>query len=136
MRVLDGRDLLKGGDHEFIVNIYRLILKRGPDEHGYRHFRDILEADPNCRRRIVENMVASAEALRLNEEVLITWEEDASFGKPLQELSAQALLVLFRQKLDGLDGPARAHLAPTLKECLALVRRRRRWWWFRRRPAA
>jgi hypothetical protein len=136
MRVLNGHDLLRGGDHEFIVNVYRLVLKRGPDEHGYRHFRDVLEADPNGRRRIIEDMVASPEARRLGDEVLIIWDEGASFGKAVEELSAEALLVLFRQKLDGLDGPARARLKPTLRECLALVRGRRRWWWFRRGRAA
>lgn len=136
MRVLNGRDLLKGADHEFIVNIYRLILKRGPDEHGYRHFRDVLEAEPDARRRILEDMIASPEARRLTEEVLVVWDQGVSFGKAVEELSAEALLVLFRQKLDGLDGSARAHLALPLEECLALVRRRRRWWWFRRRRAA
>ena len=30
MRVLKGQDLMQGSDHEFIVNIYRRILLRGP----------------------------------------------------------------------------------------------------------
>ena len=136
MRVLHGQDLLKGTDHEFIVNIYRHILGRGPDEHGYRHFRDVLEAEPDRRRRIIEDMLASPEARRLNEEVLIIWDQGASFGKALEELSAEALLVLLRQQLEGLDAPTRARLQPGVQECLALVRGRRRWWWFRRGRAA
>lgn len=130
MRVLNGPELLQGSDHDFIVTIFRQILKRGPDESGYRHFRDVLEAEPGARRRIAEDMVASAEARRLGEEVLILWDQGASFGQSLEALSPEALLVLFRQKLEKLDRPARAQLAPMLKACLALTRRRRRWWPF------
>ena len=32
MRVLRGQDLLQGSDHEFITNLYRRILLRGPDD--------------------------------------------------------------------------------------------------------
>lgn len=130
MRLLKGSELLQGSDHEFIVTIFRQILGRGPDESGYRHFRDVLEGSPGARRRIVEDMVASPEARRLGEEVLILWDEGASFGRAVEELSAEALLALFRQKLEKLDRPGRVRLAPVLKECLALARKRRRWWPF------
>lgn len=130
MRLLKGSELLQGSDHEFIVTIFRQILQRGPDESGYRHFRDALEAEPGARRRIVEDMVASPEARRLGEEVLILWDQGASFGRALEELSAEALLALFRQKFEKLDRLGRSHLAPMLKECLALARKRRRWWPF------
>jgi hypothetical protein len=130
MRLLKGSELLQGSDHEFIVTIFRQILSRGPDESGYRHFRDVLEGSPGARRRIVEDMVASPEARRLGEEVLILWDEGASFGRAVEELSAEALLALFRQKLEKLDRPGRVRLAPVLKECLALARKRRRWWPF------
>jgi hypothetical protein len=53
MRVLKGQDLMQGSDHEFIVQLYRRILLRGPDEGGYRHYRDRIEADPTCRRRLI-----------------------------------------------------------------------------------
>jgi hypothetical protein len=130
MRLLKGSELLQGSDHEFIVTIFRQILSRGPDESGYRHFRDVLEGSPGARRRIVEDMVASPEARRLGEEVLILWDEGASFGRAVEELSAEALLALFRQKFKKLDRPGRVRLAPVLKECLALARKRRRWWPF------
>ena len=130
MRLLKGTELLQGSDHEFIVTIFRQILSRGPDESGYRHFRDVLEGNPGARRRIVEDMVASPEARRLGEEVVILWEQGASFGRAVEELSAEALLALFRQKFDKLDRLGRVPLAPVLKECLALARKRRRWWLF------
>jgi len=130
MRLLKGSELLQGSDHEFIVTIFRQILKRGPDESGYRHFRDELEANPGARRRIADDMAASAEARRLGEEVLILWDQGASFGRAVEELSAEALLILFRQKFEKLDRPSRTHLAAALKECLALARKRRPWWPF------
>ncbi|MCA3375582.1 MAG: DUF4214 domain-containing protein [Roseomonas sp.] len=130
MRLLKGSELLQGSDHEFILTLYRQILNRGPDERGYRHFRDVLEADPGARRRIAEDMVASPEALRLGEEVLILWNQGASHGRAVEALSAEALLALFRQKFEKLDRPGRARLAPMLRECLALARKRRRWWPF------
>ena len=64
MRVLKGRDLMQGSDHEFIVQLYRRILLRGPDEGGYRHYRDKIEADPGCRRSLIEGFAASTEARR------------------------------------------------------------------------
>jgi hypothetical protein len=130
MRLLKGSELLQGSDHEFILTIYRQILNRGPDESGYRHFRDVLEAEPGARRRIADDMVASPEARRLGEEVLILWDEGASFGRAVETLSPEALLALFRQKFEKLDRPGRARLAPLLKECLRLARKRRRWWPF------
>ena len=48
----------------------------------------------------------------------------------MDTLSPEALLVLFRQKFEKLDQPARAQLAPLLKLCLAMTRKRRRWWFF------
>ncbi|MFM7423082.1 MAG: DUF4214 domain-containing protein [Alphaproteobacteria bacterium] len=130
MRLLKGSELLQGSDHEFILRIYRQILNRGPDEFGYRHFRDVLEADPGARQRIAEDMLTSPEARRLGEEVLILWEDGASLGRAVETLSAEALLALFRQKFEKLDRPARARLAPALRACLALARKRRRWWPF------
>ena len=130
MRLLKGSELLQGSDHEFILSIYRQILNRGPDESGYRHFRDVLEADPGARRRIAEDMLTSPEARRLGEEVLILWEDGASLGRAVEMLSAEALLALFRQKFEKLDRPARARLAPALRASLALARKRRRWWPF------
>jgi hypothetical protein len=60
MRVLKGQDLMQGSDHEFLVNLYRRILLRGPDEIGYRHHRDVIEADPGCRRSLIEGFAASS----------------------------------------------------------------------------
>jgi hypothetical protein len=130
MRLLKGPELLQGSDHDFILGIYRQILNRGPDEFGYRHFRDVLEADPGARRRIAEDMLTSPEARRLGEEVLILWDDGASHSRAVETLSAEALLALFRQKFEKLDRPGRARLVPALRECLALTRKRRRWWPF------
>jgi len=128
---LKGSELLQGSHHEFILRIYRQILNRGPDEFGYRHFRDVLEADPGAGQRIAEDMLTSHEARRLGEEVLILCQDGASLGRAVETLSAEALLALFfPAKFERLDRPDRVRLATALKECLALARKRRRWWPF------
>jgi hypothetical protein len=130
MRVLTGQDLMQGADHEFIVNIYRRILLRGPDEGGYRHYRDLVEADPGCRRRVIEGMAGSTEARRQGEEIHIIWDDAAAVGgtvaaPALPELTAEELLALLRQKLRTLDAEGLAALEAPLLECLEALRAQR-----------
>ena len=144
MRVLKGQDLMQGSDHEFIVKLYRRILLRGPDEGGYRHYRDKIEADPACRRRLIEEMAGSSEARRQGEALHIVWDDAEAPVVP--DTTPEALVAALREKLGTLDAAAlaaleaplaecletlrAARLAPTRKEGLAPVPRRRSWWSF------
>jgi hypothetical protein len=65
MRVIPGEELLGGGDHEFLVNLYVAVLNRMPDEDGYRHYLARIEGRPEERRGVVEEVAASEEAQRL-----------------------------------------------------------------------
>ena len=126
MRVLKGQDLMQGSDHEFIVQLYRRILLRGADEGGYRHYRDKIEADPGCRRRLIEEMAGSSEARRQGEELRIIWD-DAEVPAPAPpELSPEALLAALRKRLGSLDDASLAALEAPLLECLEALRAARR----------
>jgi hypothetical protein len=126
MRVLKGQDLMQGSDHEFIVKLYRRILLRGADEGGYRHYRDKIEADPSCRRRLIEEMAGSSEARRQGEELRIIWD-DAEVPAPAPpELAPEALLAALRQRLGSLDDAGLAALEAPLLECLEALRAARR----------
>ena len=126
MRVLQGQDLMQGSDHEFIVKLYRRILLRGADEGGYRHYRDKIEADPSCRRRLIEEMAGSSEARRQGEELRIIWD-DAEVPAPAPpELAPEALLAALRQRLGSLDDAGLAALEAPLLECLEALRAARR----------
>lgn len=120
MRVLKGQDLMQGSDHEFIVNLYRRILLRGPDEGGYRHHRDVIEADPGCRRSLIEGFAASSEARRQGEALHIVWD-DAEAPK-VPDTTPEALVAALRDTLGTLDAEALAALEAPLAECLEAVR--------------
>jgi len=120
MRVLKGQDLLQGSDHEFIVQLYRRILLRGPDESGYRHYRDLIEADPSCRRRLIEEMAGSSEARRQGEALHIVWDDTEVPAAP--GTAPQALVAALRNTLGTLDAQALAALEAPLAECLEAVR--------------
>ena len=127
MRVLRGQDLMLGSDHEFIVRLYRRILLRGPDEGGYRHYRDRIEADPGSRRRMIEELAGSSEARRQPEPLEIIWDdaelpEAARLAAVLQENTPEALVNALRQSLGGLDAARLAALEAPLRECLAELR--------------
>lgn len=122
MRVLKGQDLMQGSDHEFIVKLYRRILLRGPDEGGYRHYRDKIEADPTCRRRLIDEMAGSSEARRQGEELRIIWDEAEAPAPAPPDLAPEALLAALRARLGTLDGPSLAALEAPLLECLDALR--------------
>jgi len=122
MRVLKGKDLMQGSDHEFIVKLYRRILLRGPDEGGYRHYRDKIEADPTCRRRLIEDMAGSSEARRQGEALHIIWDDAEASSPAAQAIAPEDLLRLFRQSLGGLDMARLAALEAPMLECLAELR--------------
>ena len=126
MRVLKGQDLMQGSDHEFIVQLYRRILLRGPDEGGYRHYRDKIEADPGCRRRLIEEMAGSSEARRQGEELRIIWDDGEVPAPAPPELAPEALLAALRKRLGSLDDASLAALEAPLLECLEALRTARR----------
>jgi hypothetical protein len=126
MRVLKGQDLMQGSDHEFIVQLYRRILLRGADEGGYRHYRDKIEADPGCRRRLIEEMAGSSEARRQGEELRIIWDDAEVPAPPPPELAPEALVALLSKRLGSLDDASLAALEAPLLECLEALRAARR----------
>jgi hypothetical protein len=62
MREVNGSDLMDGSDHEFVVNLYTVILNRWPDEDGYRHYLQRVENRPDLRRQTIQDVAGSAEA--------------------------------------------------------------------------
>lgn len=126
MRVLRGQDLMQGSDHEFIVNLYRRILLRGPDETGYRHHRDVIEADPGCRRSLIEGFAASSEARRQGEAVHIIWDDAEIPAATAPAMSPEALVAALRESLGSLDAAGLAALEAPLAECLKALRAIRR----------
>jgi hypothetical protein len=126
MRVLKGQDLMQGSDHEFIVKLYRRILLRGADEGGYRHYRDKIEADPGCRRRLIEEMAGSSEARRQGEELRIIWDDAEVPAPPPPELAPEALVAMLSKRLGSLDDASLAALEAPLLECLEALRAARR----------
>ena len=126
MRVLKGQDLMQGSDHEFIVNLYRRILLRGPDEGGYRHYRDKIEADPGCRRSLIEGFAASTEARRQGEAIHIIWDDAEMPAATPPATAPEALITALRESLGSLDAAGLAALEAPLAECLEALRAARR----------
>ena len=122
MRVLKGQDLMQGSDHEFLVNLYRRILLRGPDEIGYRHHRDVIEADPGCRRSLIEGFAASSEARRQGEAVHIIWDDAEIPSATPPATAPDALIAALRESLGSLDAAGLTALEAPLAECLEALR--------------
>ncbi len=74
MREVNGTDLLSGSDHEFVVNLYTVILNRWPDEDGYRHHLQRVENRPDIRRQVIQDVAGSAEGRSLG--VVLTFADD------------------------------------------------------------
>ena len=51
-------DLLAGDDHDFVVNLYLALLRRWPDEAGYRHFMGMVAGRPERRLDALRQMVS------------------------------------------------------------------------------
>ncbi|MEO3473071.1 DUF4214 domain-containing protein [Roseomonas sp. CAU 1739] len=85
MRELNGSDLLNGSDHEFVVNLYTVILNRWPDEDGYRHYLQRAENRPELRQPLIDEVAASQEARNLG--VVVRWPDAPA---PAQAMAAAA----------------------------------------------
>lgn len=83
MREVNGTELLSGSDHEFVVNLYTVILNRWPDEDGYRHHLQRVENRPDMRRQVIQDVAGSAEGRALG--VALRFDDD-----PLPEAAAEA----------------------------------------------
>lgn len=68
-RALDVGDLLGGDDHDFVVNLYLALLRRWPDETGYRHFMDLVAGRPERRLDALRLMAGSEETHRVGSSV-------------------------------------------------------------------
>jgi len=75
MREVNGTDLLNGSDHEFVVNLYTVLLNRWPDEDGYRHHLQRVENRPEMRRQLIDEVAGSPEGRSLG--VAVMWPADA-----------------------------------------------------------
>lgn len=65
MREVNGSELLDGSDHEFVVNLYTVVLNRWPDEDGYRHHLQKIENRPELRRQTIIDVANSQEGRSL-----------------------------------------------------------------------
>jgi hypothetical protein len=81
MREVNGSELLAGSDHEFVVNLYTVILNRWPDEDGYRHHLQRIENRPDIRRQAIQDVAASPEARALD--VVLTFADDPPPAAPI-----------------------------------------------------
>lgn len=80
MREVNGSELLDGSDHEFVVNLYTVILNRWPDEDGYRHHLQRVENRPDMRRQVMQDIAGSAEGRALG--VVLRFDDDAAPAPP------------------------------------------------------
>ncbi|MBP0462404.1 DUF4214 domain-containing protein [Roseomonas sp. PWR1] len=119
MREIDGADLMGGSDHEFVVNLYTVILNRWPDEDGYRHHLGRIENKPEMRRRVIEDVAGSPEARNLGVVLTFRGEEPAAPSDGAGDLVAT--LSRLRDGLGGMDPPALADAQRLLAETVAAV---------------
>jgi hypothetical protein len=88
MREVNGSELLEGSDHEFVVNLYTVILNRWPDEDGYRHHLQRVENRPDIRRQVIQDVAGSAEGRALG--VVLRFAEDEPAAAPAEDPPAPA----------------------------------------------
>lgn len=128
MREVNGSDLLNGSDHEFVVNLYTVLLNRWPDEDGYRHYLRRAENRPELRQPLVDEVADSQEARNLG--VVVRWPdapapvETAAPPPPATAAAPGDLAGTLARLRDGLATMEAAALVETqrlLAETLAAV---------------
>lgn len=125
MREVNGNDLLGGSDHEFVVNLYTLMLNRWPDEEGYRHHLEKVENRPEIRRQVIEQVAASPEARNLG--VVLRWPEESPAPAPAAPPPGAAAgdlaatLAALRDAAPSLDPATLAEAQRLLAETLAVL---------------
>ncbi len=129
MREVNGNDLLGGSDHEFVVNLYTVILNRWPDEDGYRHYLQRAENRPELRRPLIDEVATSQEARNLG--VDVRWPDApppaaAPVAAPLAAAAAvpgdlAGTLARLRDGLATMEAAALVEAQRLLAETLAAV---------------
>ena len=92
MREVNGNDLLNGSDHEFVVNLYTVLLNRWPDEDGYRHHLQRVENRPDMRRQLVEEVAGSPEGRNLG--ITVVWPGNTTVIGPTPSVHWQVQVAL------------------------------------------
>ena len=140
MHEVNGNDLLSGSDHEFVVNLYSMLLNRWPDEDGYRHHLQRCENRPEIRRQMVDEVAGSPEGREAG--VVVRWPDAqaATAGEALPPGSAPVAAVVpppgqpaasglagalaqLRDGLDTMDTAAIIEAQGMLTEALAALAR-------------
>lgn len=121
MREVIGDELLEGSDHEFVVNLYTVILNRWPDEEGYRHHLEKVENRPGIRREVIEQVAASPEARNLA--VALRWTDAGAAAPALTAAPGDlaAALAALRDAAPSMDVAALAEAQRLLAETLAAL---------------
>lgn len=129
MHEVNGSDLLNGSDHEFVVNLYSVLLNRWPDEDGYRHHLQRVENRPEMRRQLVDEIASSPEGRNLG--VIVRWPDAApaatasSVAAPLPTAAAPgdltSTLAQLRQGLATMEAAMLIETQRLLAETLATV---------------
>jgi len=129
MQEVNGSDLLNGSDHEFVVNLYSVLLNRWPDEDGYRHHLQRVENRPEMRRQLIDEIASSPEGRNLG--VIVRWPDAApaaaasSVAAPLPTAAAPSdlasTLAQLRQGLATMEAAVLIETQRLLAETLATV---------------
>jgi hypothetical protein len=64
-RPFEAGDLLYGEDQDFVITLYIALLRRWPDEGGYRHYLELIANRPERRAEALREIAASEEARRV-----------------------------------------------------------------------
>ncbi len=121
MREVNGNDLTNGSDHEFVVNLYTVLLNRWPDEDGYRHHLQRVENRPEMRRQLVDEVAGSPEGRNLG--ITVQWPEEAAVA-PIAAAAPSDLagtLARLREGLATMEAAALIEAQRLLNETLAAV---------------
>lgn len=123
MREVNGNELLAGSDHEFVVNLYTVILNRWPDEEGYRFHLQKVENRPEIRRQVIGEIAGSPEGRNLG--VVLHWPGEAAPPPAPAPASAAgdlaATLAALRAAAAGMDAATLAEAQRLLAETLAAL---------------
>jgi hypothetical protein len=123
MREVNGQDLLGGSDHEFVVNLYTVILNRWPDEEGYRHHFEKVENRPETRRQLIEDVAGSPEGRNLG--VVLHWPGATVAAAPPAPAGGAgdlaATLAALRDSAAAMDAATLAEAQRLLAETLAAL---------------
>jgi hypothetical protein len=129
MREVNGSELLDGSDHEFVVNLYTMVLNRWPDEEGYRHHLQKVENRPDIRRQVIRDVAASEEGRSLG--VVLRFDDEAppapapapgaAAAAPAAGGDLAATLAALKGGLAAMDAASLATAQALLADALAAV---------------